>query len=237
MFLSKSRELNIALRKQWKSLPTFLVRTLSGFMQKAIRLKILLECGLGGKALYTATYDLVSCGPKNRFRTSNGLILHNCLGLGYGMGPKKLVKTAKESGEIITLSNARGFYRSYWDTFPNVRRLSDRLAAKVAAESRLINQFGYRLVPEPHKAFNALIQSSVSGIVEILGTKVEAVAPYSEFLGLIHDELLYEVPIPRVEEFRGHMAQATDSLNDDLKWSVRIRTGFVASDKSWYEAK
>lgn len=41
-------------------------------------------------------YDVLSCGPRNRFTvwTDKGpLIVHNCLGLGYGMGPDKFQDT------------------------------------------------------------------------------------------------------------------------------------------------
>lgn len=158
------------------------------------------------------------------------------LGLGYGMGPKKLVKTAYEAGHNITMGQARAFHRSYWETFSGVRRFADRLAAKVKAEGQIINPFGYRLVPEPHKAFNYFIQSSISGVMDVFGAKLFTVAPYAEFVALIHDEFLVEVPTERLEEFRRHKELATDSLNADLKWSVKMRTGFV-SGGSWFEAK
>lgn len=173
---------------------------------------------------------------KKQLKTERQLHKILCLGLGYGMGAKKLVKTAYEAGHTLSNADARLFHRSYWQTFSGVKSFADRLAAKVQSQGYLINPFGYRLVPEPHKAFNFFIQSSVSGIMHILLAKVSYIAPYATFITCIHDELLMEVDDADIEQFRLDMAGATASLNSDLKWSVAIRTGFV-SGSNWYEAK
>ena len=158
------------------------------------------------------------------------------LGLGYGMGPKKMVKQAYDFGFNLSQSDARAFYKAYWELFSGVRKLSDRLAAQLRRDGYLINPFGYRLTPSDFKAFNYFIQSSVSGIMHVFTAKLMAAAPYAEWVTLIHDELLLDVDTDRVEEFRGAVDLATRSLNDDLGWSVAIRTGFVTGS-NWYEAK
>lgn len=159
-----------------------------------------------------------------------------CLGLGYGMGPKKLVKQAYDQGESYRLSDARLFYKSYWHTFNKVRELAARLQYRVEKQGYLINQFGYRLVPEPHKAFNYWIQSSVSGIMHVYRMKLAHAAPWARFITCIHDEFLYDVPVDRLEEFQKLKDVACDSLNDDLKWRTKIRTGWASGD-NWYDAK
>lgn len=159
-----------------------------------------------------------------------------CLGLGYGMGPKKLVKQAYDQGEILTLQSARMFYKAYWDLFAGVRLLANRLQYRVEKQGFLINQFGYRLVPEPHKAFNYWIQSSVSGIMHVYRMKLAHAAPWARFITCIHDEFLYDVPVERLEEFKRIKDLACDSLNDDLQWRTKIRTGW-ATGKNWYDAK
>jgi DNA polymerase I-like protein with 3'-5' exonuclease and polymerase domains len=63
-----------------------------------------------------------------------------------------------------------------------------------------------------------------------------AAAPYSTFYTVIHDELLMEVDDHMLDQFRIDTKIATDSLNEDLNWSVKIRTGFVAG-KNLYDAK
>jgi DNA polymerase I-like protein with 3'-5' exonuclease and polymerase domains len=158
------------------------------------------------------------------------------LGLGYGMGPKKMCKSAYEKGYALEFNQAKAFFKSYWSLFSGVRALSDRLAEQVEQDGFIVNQFGYRLVPEPHKAFNYLIQSTVSGIMHVYCAKIFAAAPWARFVTVIHDELIAEIPENKVEEFRQVIAAATDSLNADLNWSVKLRFGYVVG-RNLFEAK
>lgn len=158
------------------------------------------------------------------------------LGLSYGMGAKKMSKQMYDAGFDLSLRDAKAFFYAYWELFSGVRRFADKLTAIVEQDKAIVNPFGYRLTPDPRKAFNAFIQSSVSGIMHVFTAKLMAAAPYSRFITCIHDELLVDVPADRVEEFRRHKDQATDSLNEDLKWTVNIRTGFAVGT-NWYEAK
>lgn len=164
---------------------------------------------------------------------------HKMLGLaaGYGMQAKKMVKSSYEKGKTLSIQDAKGFLKDgYWGTFKDVRKFADALSAKAARDTYIVNEFGYRLKPEPHKAFNYVIQSSVSGIMHVFAAKLVKAAPYSRFITCIHDELLMDIPENMVDDFRKDAERATDSLNDDLGWSVRIRTGFAVG-KTWYEAK
>jgi hypothetical protein len=159
------------------------------------------------------------------------------LGLGYSMGPRKLVTQAYDSGHIIDFKTAKEFYNQYWALFGDVQKLAKLLEAKFTRDKYLINPFGYRLKPDkPYKALNYFIQSSVSGIMHILCAKYFAVCPWAEFVTIIHDELVQFVPIDRLEEAKAGMKQAEASLNADLKWSVNIRVGW-AEGKDLYEAK
>lgn len=158
------------------------------------------------------------------------------LALGYGMGPKKMVKQCYDNGHTMDMKTARAFYDAYWRLFQGVRKLADRLAARVARDGYIVNAFGYRLTPPPHKAFNYFIQSSVSGIMHVFVAKLFALADYAYLDTVIHDEVVADTPIPRLDAFRVAKEQATASLNDDLKWTVAIRTGFAVG-QSWYEAK
>lgn len=158
------------------------------------------------------------------------------LGLGYGMRPKKMVTSMYNVGHILAFKDAQAFFNAYWELFSGVKRLSDKLSARVEEDGYLINPFGYRLVPDPRRAFNYFIQSSVSGVIHVFTAKLMAAAPWCKFVTCIHDELLIDVPTERLEEFRVAKDLATQSLNDDLKWTVNIRTGF-APGSNWYESK
>jgi DNA polymerase I-like protein with 3'-5' exonuclease and polymerase domains len=159
-----------------------------------------------------------------------------CLGLSYGMSPKKMVKSMYDAGHQISYQQAKDFHEAYWRLYRGVERFSKQLAKQLTIDGYIINPFGYRLTPEPRLGFNFFIQSSVSGIMHVYSAKLFAAAPYAQFLTIIHDEIVAEVPEGRVEEFRVAAQRATDSLNEDLKWDVPVRTGFVFGG-SWFEAK
>lgn len=172
-------------------------------------------------------------GQLKKARTLHKML---CLALGYGMGPKKMVKQCYDNGYTLELSVAREFYKAYWVLFSGVRKLADALSNRIKRDGHLINPFGYRLTPPPHKALNYFIQSSVSGLIHVFNAKLFALAPYADLITIIHDEDLVEVPDERLEEFKCAKETATVSLNEDLGWSTTVRTGFVTG-KNWYEAK
>ncbi len=173
---------------------------------------------------------------KKKIKSERQLHKILCLGIGYGMQPKKLTKTAFENGYNLSFKDAKAFYHAYWDLFSGVRSLADRLAEQVKEDGYLVNEFGYRLTPEPRTAFNYFIQSSVSGVIHVLLAKLFAMAPYAKLLTIIHDEILAECPADRLEDFRKAKEEAAKSLNEDLNWTVQIRVGF-AEGHTWYEAK
>ncbi len=173
---------------------------------------------------------------KKTFKKDRDLHKMLALALGYGMGPKKMIKQCYDKGHTMEMQVARDFYGAYWQLFAGVRRFADRLSMQIKKKGYIVNPFGYRLTPPPHKAFNFFIQSSVSGILHVFNAKLFAIAPWAQFVTVIHDELIATVPKERVEEFRICKDRATESLNADLKWTVAVRVGFAQGD-TWYEAK
>lgn len=158
------------------------------------------------------------------------------LGLGYGMGAKKMVKQMYDGGFMLSLEDAKSFKSAYWRLFKGVKRFAEKLSKEIERKGYMINPFGYRLTPSPHKAFNYFIQSSVSGIMHVFSIKLFNQAPYAKFVTCIHDELIVEIPADKVEQFQRDKDLATQSLNSDLNWTVKIRTGYVTGS-NWYEAK
>jgi DNA polymerase I-like protein with 3'-5' exonuclease and polymerase domains len=158
------------------------------------------------------------------------------LGLGYGMGPKKLVRVCRDNGTPSTLEACRGFYKNYWAFFNGLKQLSDKCAEAVQKRGHIVNTFGYVNHPEPHKAFNALIQSSISGIINVSIQMTTELAPYAELVTVIHDEDIFCIPEDKVEHFREISKQVEEQLNQLLKWSVRVRLGFAVG-RDLYSAK
>lgn len=159
------------------------------------------------------------------------------LGMGYSMGPRKFQSASYDAGYVISFAESKAFFNAYWGLFPDVRRFADKCAAGFKLKGYLVNDFGYRLIPDQgYKAFNYFIQSSVSGIMHVLCHSFFAFAPYCTFLMVIHDEVIFSCPANRVEEARAAMKQAEEALNNMLKWRVRIRVGFKVGN-NLYEAK
>lgn len=166
--------------------------------------------------------------------------LHKVLALAiaYGQGPRGMVNFAYDQGYSLSLKDAKALYLAYWETlFPGVRRLGDALKNQFKTRGYLTTPFGYRLVPESdYLALNYFVQGSVSGVMKVLEEKFYAVAPYAKPVTVIHDELIIEIPEHKLEDAKLMMQWAVESLNADLGWSVKIRTGWAVGH-NLYEAK
>lgn len=159
------------------------------------------------------------------------------LGMGYSMGPKKFQTAAYDAGHVITFPQAKAFYGTYWGLFTGIKRFAAVCALNFKRKGALVNDFGYRLLPDKdYKAFNYWIQSTVSGIMHVLCAKFFALAPYCTFITVIHDEVIFSCAKARVEEARKAMKEAEAWLNSQLGWRVNIRVGFAVGN-NLYEAK
>lgn len=159
------------------------------------------------------------------------------LGIGYAMGPEKMVLSAFQAGFDLSLSQARKFFKAYWKLIQRVKGLSNELTEQATRDGYLVNTFGYRSVPDPlYKSLNYFIQSSINGLISCLAMKYAAICPYAKFVTVIHDEVLYMIPKDKLAEAKVLWDSAVKSLNDDLGWSVQIRSGWVEGN-NLYEAK
>lgn len=78
-----------------------------------------------GNALSTSqqksvdVYDLIDVEVTKRFQVINGTILHNCLGLSYGMGPTALAdKLTVDTGVKHEYEDAKELSDLFWEAFP-----------------------------------------------------------------------------------------------------------------------
>lgn len=177
--------------------------------------------------------DVVKVRLKNERAFHKVLIL----GIGYEMGPKKMVQAALQAGHILGIKDAKAFHQAYWDLFKNVRTFGRMKQIQFERDGVLINPFGFRLLPDkPHKCLNYFIQSSINGVMNILCGKYFVIYPAAKLLTIIHDEILINVPTAALETARTEFDRCVDSLNEDLGWSVKIRCGWKEG-KDLYEAK
>lgn len=149
-----------------------------------------------------------------------------CLGFNYGMGPRRFVTQSFDAGNIVTLSEAKAMYKAYWNLYKGIGRLTKLLEKKLEKNGHIVNPFGYRLTTNPHKGYNAFIQSSASGVVDLFCLHFFPNCPEATFVTLVHDEVIYTCAKEYVESCRIKQQASVDWLNDTLKFSVPMRLGF-----------
>lgn len=180
--------------------------------------------------------ELIKSEPNmKQLRTFHKTII---LAIQYGQKPKGTVAYAYSKGYLLLLKDAREFYGKFWyELFPEVRKLGESLEYRWIDKGYLVNEFGFRMFPDRgSKSLNYFIQSTVSGIMNALCLKFFSACPWAEFITIIHDEVIGQIPIGRIEEATAFWQKAVDSLNEDLGWSVAIRSGFVTGE-NWYTCK
>jgi hypothetical protein len=159
------------------------------------------------------------------------------LATGYGAGPRKLATYARDCGFSLQDEEARSFWRSYWVMFPRVKELFDRMAREIKSKGYFVNPFGFRIsTRDPHKAGNYLIQSSASGLLSLYALLLFEAAPWARYLVTVHDEIILQCPLDRLDELRQIKSEVEGRVNAMINWSVQVRFGFV-NGSNMYEAK
>jgi DNA polymerase-1 len=162
----------------------------------------------------------------------------------YGKGAFTL---AKDIG--VTQQAAQEFIDAYFAGFPRVRAFIDRTLEEARATGVVKTMFGRRrLVPELHsrdfqrraaserEAVNMPIQGSAADIMKRAMIDVHAaLAPHPEarMILTVHDELLFEVPKARAEEF-------SEIVREGMQGAVAMKvplTVDVGVGENWKDAK
>lgn len=160
-----------------------------------------------------------------------------CLGFGYGLGGKSLYNKAIEAGLNVTPKQCKDAFLTYWDLFEGIRAYAKNLEQYVTEHKWFNNPFGYRFVPtEPRKAFNGMVQSSVSSLFHWFGILMSHYCAEALYIVTIHDEDIYMVPEHGVKHYHSALKQVTDHINKELKWDVDLRFG-AKDGRNLFEAK
>ncbi len=160
-----------------------------------------------------------------------------CLAFGYGLGPRGLYNKALEAGLKVTQRLCKDSHTAYWGLFSGIKAYCHQLEAHVESEGWFENPFGYRFAPtESRKAFNGMVQSSVSGLFNWYSDLLAAEFPQAIYIVTVHDENIYSCPKHLVDDFKTAQLRVADSINSQLNWSIKMRFGFVTG-QNLYEAK
>jgi len=132
----------------------------------------LLNAGSPARRYWTArqnalvpVFDIINAGPRSRFCTAN-FVAHNCLGLGFGCGPKKFQVVAKMmAGLDIEPAEAERIVADYRASNPRIVTLWRKLQAAL------------------EKSAGANLNVRLPGGRELVYREIKAM--YGEFSGLI----------------------------------------------------
>jgi DNA polymerase I-like protein with 3'-5' exonuclease and polymerase domains len=159
-------------------------------------------------------------------KSFRGLAKILVLGVGYGMGGKKLAKTFRENGINFPVAEVKMYWNMYWELFNGLKFLNEQCVGLVERQGYIQNEFGYiNWPPSPHKAMNALIQSTISGVMNLYTNDLLQRAPYAEFITIIHDELIVQIPDGMQEDYAAKQKETLEIVNDFVKWDVPVRAG------------
>jgi len=148
------------------------------------------------------------------------------LGFGYGMGWKKFISQSFDAGDIVTPKESKGAHKAYWKLFKDIADLAKKLEIQLTKKGHIVNQFGYRMTTESHKGYNAMIQSSASGVVDLLCLDFFPRCPEATFVSLVHDEVIYSCSKENIEVCRSKQAESVKWLNKTLQFDIPMRLGF-----------
>lgn len=153
----------------------------------------------------------------------------------YGIGPNKLANLlSRGSGRTIGYGEAKNYIQKFFDAFPGLRELRQRVAEEILDRGYIENLCGRHVYIKPediyHKGVNALIQSSASDLCcksqlglakTIQDNKLDA-----KLVLLVHDEVVYEVDTCSIDVFKDvaykHMIEQWQPI---LKVPLKIEIG------------
>lgn len=175
-------------------------------------------------------------------RSFNKLV---CLASAYGVGAKKLQSIFLENGYKLSLEQTKEVLGEFWALFKRIKQTITSLTRSIERQNNyytdnkinrqgfITNLFGFRVTPKkPHDAFNALCQSSVSGLMNLYMKMIfeHNSEIKQEFISVIHDCMIVQIPIENVEKSNIIAAKVLEDLNKELDWSIPIRVDFHSAD-------
>ncbi len=165
-------------------------------------------------------------------------------GIMYGMGPYGF---SQRLG--VTLEEARKFIDSYFATYPGVKDYMEKIISEAKKKGYVTTMLGRRrYLPEMESsnsrvrefaertAINTPLQGTAADLIKVamvnIHGKIKERKMSAKMILQVHDELVFEVPEPEVEELR---SLAVEEMESALELSVPIKVD-VGVGGNWLEA-
>jgi DNA polymerase-1 len=167
-------------------------------------------------------------------------------GLSYGQSDFGLAQVLR-----IPRAQARAYIQSYFERYAGVRAYMERSIAEARATAETVTLLGRRRpLPEIRAtraqdrnyaeriARNTPIQGSAADLLKLAMIRVDqaiearkAPVPEAELLLTVHDELVFEVPVGRGEEFKGWVKNEMEAVYKlDVPLVVDVGSGHTWGD-------
>lgn len=162
----------------------------------------------------------------------------------YGAGagnPHKntgLYNLFKLNNAGISFEETKAIWNGFWNSIPDVANFRDSMQTyfeKCKKDKKpALNAFGF-IIPssDPHKAFNYVIQSSLSAwIRELLSRLIKnnTIGVSDTSLAIltcvVHDELVVQVLEDKIEEYREALTKTLEETNNYFELKYPIELGF-----------
>jgi DNA polymerase-1 len=170
-------------------------------------------------AIYGIFPEMVTPDMRRAAKTIN-------FGLMYGMGPINLSRQLK-----ISFKEAQKFIDTYFEQFPSIHAFMDRCIADAREKGYSETMFGRRrYLPEinaqnrqvreaaERTAINTPVQGAAADIIKVamvnIHREMSDIFPDAFMLLQVHDELVFEVPRRKVDEFSGWIVERMCSARE-----------------------
>jgi DNA polymerase-1 len=166
------------------------------------------------------------------------------LGLGYGMGPAKYARSTGKS-----LADGKKDYAAYHETYPGVKRFQDEQISFTKNHGYITTLIGRRR-PLPfiyatndggkkgsaeRAAMNTPIQGSAADMVKLAALKVNRLLLKEKWpvriVLLIHDEILFEMPIAWAKANPAAIKSITDTMCAALPLNVPMESSATFEER------
>lgn len=204
--------------------------------------------GLAEAPRKAAVYDVLNCGPRNRF-VADGLVVHNCQ---YRIGKPKFQTTARvQYGLVLTEAEASHYHDTYHRTYPGVKKYWRRQIRLAKIDGRVQTFAGRtldmntdwtdqsRVWMYESAAINFPIQGTGADqkFLAIAALKAHCRKYNARFYFELHDGIYYIVPTHCAMKFAEQGQKILNNLPYGKAWGyeppIPLPWDVKMSDKSW----
>lgn len=210
-----------------ETIPTYLMYKLKNTISKDIHWKQSLRSSQNTWAGEYKVYDLVNCGPMNRYMVEN-LIVHNC---GYGASVNRVRNILIMQGFPVTVGEAKIIHRDYWKLYAGIKRFESELQAVWQDTGGWIPSLAGKPICVPadylHDIVNRFAQTSGHEVLMMLVHNIETLRRQRKiemypWIPDFHDETIFEVPEHNVPAVVQLFNDAMTMVNERLEMNVMM---------------